>query len=56
MLSDVYDILGDRKIALAKEMTKVYEDVGRGPISRILSSLKDTEIRGEYTIIVQGLR
>jgi 16S rRNA (cytidine1402-2'-O)-methyltransferase len=56
MLSDVFEILGDREIALAKEMTKVYEDVGRGPISRILSLLKDTEIRGEYTIIVQGSR
>jgi 16S rRNA (cytidine1402-2'-O)-methyltransferase len=56
MLSDVFEILGDREIALAKEMTKVYEDVGRGRISRILSLLKDTEIRGEYTIIVQGSR
>ncbi len=56
MLSDVYDIMGDREIALAKEMTKVYEKVRRGSISTILSSLKDTEIRGEYTIIVQGSR
>jgi 16S rRNA (cytidine1402-2'-O)-methyltransferase len=54
MMSDVYDILGDRKIALAKEMTKVFEEVRRGLISAILSSLEDKDIRGEYTIIVQG--
>jgi len=56
MLTDVYDILGDRKIALAKEMTKIFEEVKRGAISGILSSLEDKEIRGEYTIIVQGLK
>ena len=54
MISDMYDILGDRNIALAKEMTKVFEEVRRGLISAILSSLEDQDVRGEYTIIVQG--
>ncbi len=56
MLRDVYDILGDREIALAKEMTKVFEDVKRGSVSEVLSCLEDGEIRGEYTVIVEGLR
>jgi 16S rRNA (cytidine1402-2'-O)-methyltransferase len=56
MLRDVYEILGDREIALAKEMTKVFEDVKRGSVSEVLSSLEDGEIRGEYTLIVAGVR
>ncbi len=56
MLTDIYEILGDRNIALAKEMTKVFEDVKREAVSKILSFLKDEKIRGEYTIIVDGLR
>ncbi len=54
MLTDMYEILGDRNIALAKEMTKVFEEVKRGSVSEILSLLKDERIRGEYTIIVEG--
>ena len=54
MLTDMYEILGDRNIALAKEMTKVFEVVKRGSVSEILSLLKDERIRGEYTIIVEG--
>ena len=56
MLTDVYEILGDREVALAKEMTKIFEEVTRGLLHTILSSLKDREIKGEYTVIVQGLK
>jgi len=54
MLTDMYEILGDRNIALAKEMTKVFEEVKRAPVSEVLLLLKDEKIRGEYTIIVEG--
>jgi len=56
MLADMYEILGDRIIALAKEMTKIFEKVERGSVSEILSLLEDEKIRGEYTIIVEGRR
>ncbi len=56
MLRDVYEILDDREIALAKEMTKVFEDVRRGSVSKVLSYLEHGEIRGEYTVIVAGVR
>lgn len=54
MLTDMYEILGDRNIALAREMTKVFEEIKRGSVGEILSLLKDERIRGEYTIIVEG--
>jgi 16S rRNA (cytidine1402-2'-O)-methyltransferase len=56
MLTDIHDILGDRDIVLAKEMTKVFEDVKRGSVKKILSLMKDEKIRGEYTVIVEGLK
>lgn len=54
MLTDIYEILGDRNMVLAKEMTKFFEKVKRGAVSEILSLLQDEKIRGEYTLIVEG--
>jgi 16S rRNA (cytidine1402-2'-O)-methyltransferase len=56
MLTDMYEILGNRDIVLAKEMTKIFEEVKKGSVSKILSSLEDERIRGEYTIIVEGAK
>ena len=56
MLTDMHEILGDRDIVLAKEMTKIFEEVKKGSVSKILSSLEDKKVRGEYTIIVQGAK
>ena len=56
MLEDMADILGDRNITLGKEITKVYENFIRGPIREVLSIIKGDVIRGEYTIVVEGLR
>jgi len=54
MLADLSDVLGNREIVLAKEMTKMFEQVVRGPAREVLSSLGNTTIKGEYTLIVSG--
>ena len=46
------EILGDREIVIAKEITKIHEEFIRGTISEILSKL-DT-VKGEFVIVVQG--
>jgi len=56
MLTDMYEILGNRDIVLAKEMTKIFEEVKKGSVSKILSSFEDERVRGEYTIIVEGAK
>jgi 16S rRNA (cytidine1402-2'-O)-methyltransferase len=56
MLTDIYEIMGNRYIALAKEMTKMFEEITRKPIEEVLHSLKDIKIKGEYTIILEGFR
>jgi len=56
MLTDMYEILGNRDSVLAKEMTKIFEEVKKGSVSKTLSSLEDEKVRGEYTIIVEGAK
>jgi len=55
MLTDLSDVLGNREIVVAKEMTKMFEQLMRGPVREVLSCLEDSQIKGEYTVIVQGL-
>lgn len=54
-LKDMMDILGDRKIAVIREITKKFEEKIRGNISSVLEELnKRDEIKGEYVIVVSG--
>jgi len=53
-LLDMSYILGERKSALVKEITKIHEEVMRGSIAEIISEVQDTVIAGEYVILVEG--
>lgn len=53
-LEDLLAILGDRPICVAREMTKLYEEFWRGPLSGALEYFKSREVRGEFTLIVGG--
>ena len=50
-LENIKEVLGDRKIVLARELTKIHEEFIRGNISKILE--KNIEIKGEFVIIVE---
>ena len=52
MLRDVRDILGERDVVLAREVTKVHEEFLRGTVSGLLDCLKGKTIRGEITLLV----
>ncbi|MBN1934810.1 MAG: 16S rRNA (cytidine(1402)-2'-O)-methyltransferase [Anaerolineae bacterium] len=47
-------VLGDRPIALCNELTKLYEDVWRGPLSEGIARLEQEPPRGEYVIVIGG--
>ena len=49
-MSDILEIMGDRRVSLSREISKKFESVYRGHISKLLPSLKD--IKGEFVIIV----
>lgn len=51
-LENMLEILGDRNIILAREITKIHEEFIRGKISNILENLE--EIKGEFVILVEG--
>lgn len=53
-LKDMENILGDRHMVVARELTKRYEEILRGNISNIISHFKDNEIRGEFVLLVEG--
>jgi len=53
-LKDMLEILGDRKVVIARELTKMYEEIIRGKLSQVLSEVNSKEIKGEITLIVQG--
>jgi 16S rRNA (cytidine1402-2'-O)-methyltransferase len=53
-LDDIKLILGDRKIVIARELTKLHEEILRGNLSDILPVLKDRSIKGEITLVVAG--
>lgn len=53
-LSDIEGILGkDIDVVVAREMTKVYEDVLRGRVSDVIHAVKDKELKGEVTLIAR---
>ena len=51
-LIDLKDILKNRKIVLARELTKIHESFLRGKISEIIPQMK--EIKGEMIILIEG--
>ena len=51
-LEDILQELGNRKCAVAREITKVHEETLRGPVAEVLAALP--EPRGEYTLVVSG--
>ena len=53
-LGDMLKVFGDRDIAIARELTKVHEEILRGKLSELVAALSGRDIKGEIAIIVQG--
>jgi 16S rRNA (cytidine1402-2'-O)-methyltransferase len=51
-LSDMVAILGDREAVVARELTKIYEEFVRGPLSRVAKKFGEGKVRGEVVILV----
>jgi 16S rRNA (cytidine1402-2'-O)-methyltransferase len=53
-LMSMYDVLGNRKIAICRELTKKFEEFIRGTLEEIIEWANQDEIRGEFCLIVEG--
>jgi 16S rRNA (cytidine1402-2'-O)-methyltransferase len=53
-LQDILTHWGDRRVALARELTKIHEQVRRGKVSEILAGLQEQALRGECVLVVEG--
>ena len=53
-LNDALQVYGDRRAAVANELTKLYESMIVGRLSELLLQLGEDEIRGEYVVVIAG--
>ena len=53
-LEDAHDLLGDRRLVVARELTKKFEEILRGTPAELLAQLQDRSIKGEFTIVIEG--
>jgi len=51
-LAALLEALGDRRVAVCRELTKLYEEIYRGSLSEAIDHF--TEPRGEFTLVIEG--
>ena len=53
-LADMLEILGDRHIALCRELTKLHEETRRTTLQQAVEHYRDNEPRGEFVLVLGG--
>ncbi|SFD01085.1 16S rRNA (cytidine1402-2'-O)-methyltransferase [Bacillus sp. OV322] len=53
-LKSMLGVLGNRKIVLCRELTKKFEEFIRGTIEEALAWAEESEIRGEFCLVIEG--
>ena len=51
-LRDIREVLGERQIVVARELTKIYEELVRGSVSEVMEIVSRGKVRGEVVILV----
>jgi 16S rRNA (cytidine1402-2'-O)-methyltransferase len=54
LLHEIVTALGDRRVAVGRELTKLHEEVLRGRASEILARVEAKGVRGEVTVVIEG--
>ena len=53
-LADMRKVLGNRKISLCRELTKIHEEVDRTDLDGAIAEYEERNPKGEYVLIVEG--
>lgn len=53
-LNEMLIVFGDRRISVAREMTKKFEEIVYGRISQIIERFSKSRIRGEFVFVIEG--
>lgn len=53
-LADALEVYGDRRAAIAHELTKIHESVLRGTLSELLAIVQQASPKGEYVVVIAG--
>ena len=53
-LQDVLEVFGDRRVSVARELTKKFEEVFRGKVTEAIEKFQETAPRGEFTVVIEG--
>lgn len=51
-LFDCLDILGDRKAAVARELTKIHEEIARGTLAELVERFAGEKVKGEIVLMI----
>ena len=54
VLEEIFEVWGNRKIVLARELTKKYEEFFRGNIKEALLWLREKPPKGEFSVVIEG--
>jgi 16S rRNA (cytidine1402-2'-O)-methyltransferase len=54
-LQDLHALGVDRRVAVARELTKLHQEVVRGTVSEVLERLAERTLKGEVTLVIEGL-
>jgi 16S rRNA (cytidine1402-2'-O)-methyltransferase len=54
LLADIIDVLGDRRVVIGRELTKLFEEIWRGTASEAAGYFGQDKVRGEITVVVAG--
>lgn len=53
-LEDILLVLGERRVCVAREMTKMFEEYWRGSVREAVEHFKSQPARGEFTLVIEG--
>jgi 16S rRNA (cytidine1402-2'-O)-methyltransferase len=56
LLREIVTTLGDRRVAVCRELTKLHEEVLRGLAGEVLDAIADRQLKGEVAVVVEGER